>query len=247
MSVLIYGGTGGIGAATARSLKLRGISSHLVARSQETLQNLSNELGCSYTLGDILDPTLFQKAAQDASQSTGDIAGLVYAIGTINLKPMHRLSAQEVTHDFQVNALGALQAVQAALEGLKAYEKNNGKPASIVLFSTVAVAQGFTAHASVSMAKGAVEGLALSLATELAPKIRVNCIAPSLTQTPLAKGLTSNEAMATAIAQMHALPRLGQPEDIAPLAAFLLSDEASWMTGQIIGVDGGRSTLRTKG
>jgi NAD(P)-dependent dehydrogenase (short-subunit alcohol dehydrogenase family) len=111
----------------------------------------------------------------------------------------------------------------------------------------VAVAQGFTAHASVAMAKGAVEGLTLALAAELAPKVRVNAIAPSLTRTPLARALTSSEQMAGAIAQMHAIPRLGEPDDIAALGAFLLSPEAGWITGQIIGVDGGRSTLRTKG
>ena len=119
--------------------------------------------------------------------------------------------------------------------------------AGIVLFSTVAVAQGFAAHASVAMAKGAIEGLTLALAAELAPRIRVNCIAPSLTRTPLAAALTGNEAMAKAIADLHPLRRLGEPEDIAPLAALLVSDEASWITGQIVGVDGGRSTLRTKG
>jgi len=116
-----------------------------------------------------------------------------------------------------------------------------------VLFSTIAVAQGFANHASVAMAKGAVEGLTLSLAAELAPAIRVNCIAPSLTNTPLAQSLTSNAQIAAGIAALHPLQRLGEPEDVASLAAFLLSRDAGWITGQIMGVDGGRSTLRTKG
>jgi NAD(P)-dependent dehydrogenase (short-subunit alcohol dehydrogenase family) len=137
-----------------------------------------------------------------------------------------------------------VRAVQAALPALKASTQTS---ASILLFSTVAVAQGFTAHASISMAKGAVEGLVKSLAAELAPKIRVNAIAPSLTRTPLAKALTSNDAMATTIAGMHALQRLGEVEDVAGLAGLLLSPQAGWITGQIIGVDGGRSSLRTKG
>jgi NAD(P)-dependent dehydrogenase (short-subunit alcohol dehydrogenase family) len=119
--------------------------------------------------------------------------------------------------------------------------------ASVVLFSSVAVAQGFAAHASIAMAKGAVEGLTRSLAAELAPKVRVNSIAPSLTRTPLALALTSNEALAKAVADTHALRRLGEAEDVAALAAFLLGPEAGWITGQVIGVDGGRSTLRTKG
>jgi NAD(P)-dependent dehydrogenase (short-subunit alcohol dehydrogenase family) len=133
--------------------------------------------------------------------------------------------------------------VQAALPALKAADGTG----AILLVSTVAVAQGFTAHASVAMAKGAVEGLTLALGAELAPKIRVNCVAPSLTRTPMARALTGNEQMATAIAQMHAMQRLGEPDDIAALAAFLLSPDAGWITGQIVGVDGGRSMLRTKG
>ena len=156
---------------------------------------------------------------------------------------MARISEADVLNDFRINALGAFQAVQAALPALKAHEGT----ASIVLFSTVAVQQGFTAHASIAMAKGAVEGLTLSLAAELAPKIRVNCIAPSLTRTELAAPLLGNETMVTAIGGMHALQRLGEADDVAPLAALLLSDEAGWITGQSIGVDGGRARLRTKG
>ena len=118
--------------------------------------------------------------------------------------------------------------------------------ASIVLFSTVAVGQGFASHASVSMAKGAVEGLTLTLAAEWSPKVRVNAIAPSLTETPLASFMTANAATAQAIAAMHPLQRLGTAGEVAALAAFLLSDKAGWITGQVIGVDGGRSTLRVK-
>jgi len=139
--------------------------------------------------------------------------------------------------------MGAALAIQAALPALK---KSMGI-ASVVLFSSVAARQGFTFHASMGMAKGAVDGLTLSLAAELAPKVRVNAIAPSLTRTPLARSILSNEPMAAAVAGLHALERLGTPEDIAALSAFLLSPEADWITGQIIGVDGGRSTLRTKG
>ncbi|HEY8383033.1 MAG TPA: SDR family oxidoreductase [Microvirga sp.] len=238
--VLIYGGTGGIGAATARLLKARGYGVHLVARDAARLEALAREIGATTTAGDVADDALFARAAEEAG---GALAGLVYAIGTINLKPFGRLTAQDFERDFRINAVGAARAVQAAMPALKAGEGTPG----VVLFSTVAVAQGFASHASIGLAKGAVEGLALSLAAELAPKIRVNVVAPSLTRTPLAQALTANEAMASGIAQMHALQRLGTPEDVAAAAAFLLSDEASWITGQVLGVDGGRSSLRTKG
>jgi NAD(P)-dependent dehydrogenase (short-subunit alcohol dehydrogenase family) len=144
--------------------------------------------------------------------------------------------------DFRIHALGAALAIQAALPALRAAEQ-----ASVVLFSSVAASQGFASHASVGMAKGAVNGLVLSLAAELAPRIRVNAIAPSLTVTPLTASLTANEKMAEGMAQAHPLARLGTADDQAAAAAFLLSDDAGWITGQVIGVDGGRATLRTKG
>jgi NAD(P)-dependent dehydrogenase (short-subunit alcohol dehydrogenase family) len=239
--VLIYGGTGGIGAATARLLRARGYELHLVARDESRLAVLARQLGAGFTTGDVTSADVFTRATQAASDD-GRIAGLLYAVGTINLKPLGRLTEADFEQDFRVNALGAAKAVQAALPALKAGDE----PSSVVLFSTVAVSQGFASHASISMAKGAVEGLTLALAAELAPKVRVNAIAPSLTRTNLAKGLVASETVASGIAQMHPLPRLGTPEDIAALAAFLVAD-APWMTGQIIGVDGGRSTLRPKG
>lgn len=238
--VLVYGGTGGIGAATARALRVRGYDIHLVARREDRLSALAGELQATFTAGDVLDPGLSARAAEAAG---GALAGLVYAVGTITLKPFGRLAPADFEADYRINALGAALAVQAALPALKAGEGTS----SVVLFSTVAAAQGFAAHASIAMAKGAVEGLALSLAAELAPRVRVNVVAPSLTRTDLAAPLTANAAMAQSIAGLHPLQRLGEPEDAAALAAFLVSDEASWITGQTIGVDGGRSRLRTKG
>jgi NAD(P)-dependent dehydrogenase (short-subunit alcohol dehydrogenase family) len=125
--------------------------------------------------------------------------------------------------------------------------KASSGTASVLLFSTIAVAQGFALHASVSMAKGAVEGLTRALAAELAPKIRVNAIAPSLTDTEIAKAITSNQAISQAVAALHALPRIGAGEDMAGMAEVLLTDAGSWITGQVIGIDGGRSRARTKG
>ncbi len=241
--VLIYGGTGGIGSATARALRARGHALHLVARDPDRLAALAGELGETTTsAGDVADPALFPRATAEAGET---LAGLVYAVGTINLKPLARLAPDEVVEDFRVNALGALLAVQAAAPALKRGGGEAG--AGVVLFSTVAVAQGFAAHASVAMAKGAVEGLARTLAAELAPQVRVNVVAPSLTRTPLSAALTANASVAQGIAGLHALQRLGTPEDVGGLAAFLVSQEAGWITGQTIGVDGGRARLRTKG
>lgn len=241
--VIVYGGTGGIGAATARALRRRGYALHLAARDEGRLQSLASDLGeTTFTVGNVCGPDFFSRVTAEAGETIG---GLVYAVGTINLRPLAKLTVADAETDFRINALGAFLAIQAAARPLKTGAGEAG--AGIVLFSTVAVAQGFAHHASVAMAKGAVEGLALSLAAELSPQVRVNVVAPSLTRTPLAAALTASETLASGIAAMHALQRLGTPEDIANLAAFLVSDEAGWITGQIIGVDGGRSALRTKG
>lgn len=238
--VLIYGGSGGIGRATGRILKSRGYDLHLVGRDEGKLAPIASELGATFTVGDVLDDDLFAQVAVDAGEV---LEGFVYAVGTINLKSLQRLGVADFVNDFRVNAMGAALAIQAVLPALK---KSAGV-ASVVLFSSVASFQGFTFHSSIGMAKGAVGGLTLSLAAELAPRVRVNAIAPSLTRTGLAEGLLLNEQSATAIAGLHALNRLGEPEDIAALTAFLISPESAWITGQIISVDGGRSTLRPRG
>jgi NAD(P)-dependent dehydrogenase (short-subunit alcohol dehydrogenase family) len=238
--VLIYGGSGGIGSTTGRILHTRGYGLHLAGRNEERLVDLSAKLNATFTVGDINDDGFFSQVAQDAGDT---LAGLVYAVGTINLASLQRLTEADYLNDFRVNAMGAALAVKTALPALKKSEE----VASVVLFSSVAALQGFTFHASMGMAKGAVSGLTLSLAAELAPKVRVNAIAPSLTRTKLSEKLLSNEKAAAAIAGMHALKQLGRPEDIAHLTAFLLSPEAGWVTGQIISVDGGRSTLRSQG
>ena len=162
-------------------------------------------------------------------------------MGSIVLRPLKRVTPEDFHEAFRLNALGAALAVQAAEPFLKQAK------GSVVFFSTIAAGSGFANHAVTAAAKGAVEGLTVSLAADLAPDVRVNCIAPSLMRTPMARPLTGNETMAKSISQLHPIPRLGEAEDAAALAAFLLGESAGWITGQVIGMDGGRSTLRVKG
>lgn len=167
------------------------------------------------------------------------IDGLVYCPGSINLKPFKRITADSFQEDFNLQVLGAIKVIQKALPAL---QKSDAP--SIVLFSTVAVQSGYNFHSQVSVSKGAIEGLTKSLAAEFSPKIRVNAIAPSLTDTPLASKLLSTDEKREANANRHPLKRIGTPDDIAQSAAFLLSDKSSWITGQILHVDGGMSTLK---
>ena len=168
------------------------------------------------------------------------ISGLIYCPGSINLRPFERIKPADFAVDYQLQVVGAVKIIQAALPRLK----KSAFP-SIVLFSTVAVQMGLAFHSQVSASKGALEGLTKALAAELAPFIRVNCIAPSLTDTPLAASLLNNEQKRDANAQRHPLKRIGTAKDIAELAEFLISEKAGWITGQILHVDGGFSTIKT--
>lgn len=228
MTYLLIGGNSGIGLATAEFLKSQGHDIFAASRSSDRLA----ALGIPVQPFDALDPQPL------ALPETLD--GLIYFPGTITLKPFHRLTPEDFLHDYRVNCLGAVHAIQQALPALK-----KAPSASIVLFSTIAVAQGMGFHASIATAKAAVEGLTKSLAAELAPKIRVNAIAPSLTDTPLAGMLLGNDAKREAAAKRHPLQTVGDPAHIAQLAGFLLSEASSFLTGQILRPDGGLSSVRT--
>lgn len=235
--VLIIGGVRGIGEALARRLRADGRTVAITARSLDRAQALADEIGATAVACDVLDDVAIGTTVATAARD-GLLGGVVYAVGSIALKLLARTTGDDMIAAFKLNVVGAMTAVRFATEALKAAQ------GSVVLFSSVAASQGFPMHTAIGTAKAAVDGLTRSLAAELAPHIRVNAIAPSLTMTPLAVGLTRGQAMANGIAALHPIPRLGSADEMAALAQFLLSAQAGWMTGQIIGVDGGRSTLR---
>lgn len=224
---LIIGGSSGIGEALVKQLNNGENNLYLASRTSN--KEVSNNI--HFQTIDVTEDFQLELPEQ--------LDGLVYCPGTINLKPFHRLKEEEFVTDFKVNHLGAVKVIQQSLKALK----KSGN-ASIVLFSTVAVQTGLSFHSSVASAKGAIEGLGKALAAELAPTVRVNVIAPSLTDTPLAERLLSNEDKKKANAERHPLKTIGSAKDIANAAKFLLTQESKWMTGQVITVDGGMGSLR---
>ncbi len=227
---LIVGGSSGIGLALADRLAAEGNKVVVLSRNLNQLRLSEN---IEHHKFDVLDET------QSYPTIDQEFSGLVYCPGSINLKPFKNLKEHNYINDFNLNALGAVKVINQYLTNLKKAENS-----SIVLFSTVAVQTGMPYHASIAMAKGAVEGLTRSLAAEFAPQIRVNAIAPSLTDTPLAVKLLSSDEKKEASAKRHPLNSVGKAKEIANAAYYLLSDESSWVTGQIFHVDGGMSSLR---
>lgn len=222
-NIVIVGGNSGIGKAVANLLKDAGANLFLYSKSGEGTTALDTSVDFEEIPGlpDIID-------------------GVVYCPGTINLKPFHRISVADFQKEMDVNFFGAVRVLQACMKGLK----KSDSP-SVVLYSTVAVQTGMGFHAGIASAKGAIEGLTRSLAAEWAPsKIRVNAIAPSLTETPLASALLSTPEKKEASDKRHPLGRIGSAADIAEATVFLLSSKSSWMTGQILHVDGGMSNLK---
>jgi NAD(P)-dependent dehydrogenase (short-subunit alcohol dehydrogenase family) len=222
-NVVIIGGNSGIGKSVVEKLETQGANVFAYSKSG--------------AIGKQLDITENFEIIEGLPER---IDGLVYCPGTINLKPFHRFTIEDFKDDYEVNVLGAVRVLQACMKGLK-----KSGSASVVFYSTVAVRVGLGFHSSISSAKGALEGLAKSLAAEWAPsKIRVNVIAPSLTDTPLASNLLGNDEKREASNKRHPLGRYGQPEDISSSTIFLLSEESSWMTGQVLHLDGGISSIK---
>lgn len=227
---LVVGGTSGIGLSIVRQLSENGANVFVLSRVNKNLESFSN---ITHVTADVTSDDMV----------IGDLPevldGVVYCPGSINLKSFRSLKAAQFLADLEVNLLGAVRVLHAVQKALK-----KGANPGVVLFSTVAVQQGMPFHASIAAAKGAVEGLTRSLAAEWAPTIRINCIAPSLTDTPLAEKLLSTPEKKEASANRHPLKKIGNADEIASLALFLLSENANWISGQVIAADGGLSTLR---
>lgn len=225
---LIIGASSGIGLALSKLLS----KEHQVFGTYKT-HEIPSYANCNYHRFDVNDD-------QNNLDFLPEILdGFVYCPGSILLKPFGRISAHDFIEDYKIGLVGAVKTLQLALPALK-----KSKHASIVLFSTVAVQLGMPFHSVVSATKGAIEGLTKSLAAELAPTIRVNCIAPSLVETPLAESLLNSEEKKSTMNSRHPLKRIGKPEEISNLVEFLLSEKSAWISGQIIHQDGGMGSLK---
>ena len=221
-NILIIGGSSGIGFQIVKKIN----EEHNVFVANRTNESLSG-LNHQYIKVDVSKETL------DPSGLPDSLDGLVYCPGSINLRPFRGLKPETFIEDFNLNVMGAVRSINAVLKNL-----NNSSQASIVLFSTVAVQIGMPFHSSVAVSKGAIEGLTRSLAAELAPKISVNAIAPSIVNTPLAEKFLNNESKMERAVERHPLKKVGSADEIANFAIHLLFN-SSWMTGQILGIDGG--------
>ncbi|GAB3226196.1 SDR family oxidoreductase [Algoriphagus aestuariicola] len=228
-NILIIGASSGIGLSLSKNLIADGHRVFGTFRKTEITHQGFEKIQQLDVLGDSLDLGFVPEI----------LDGIAYCPGAIQLKPFLRIKPSDFIDDYQLQFLGSVKVLQACLPNLK-----NSPSSSIVLFSTVAVQLGFNFHSLVASSKGAIEGLTRTLAAEFAPKIRVNCIAPSITDTPLAGTLLNSEEKKEANAQRHPLKKIGTSEDIANLAAFLLTDKSAWITGQVLHADGGISSLK---
>ena len=226
-NILIIGGSSGIGLEIVRKLN-KEHNIFVASRTNESIESLNHKFIKIDVTKDSLDPSLLPDS----------LDGLVYCPGSINLRPFRGLKPETFVEDFNLNVMGAIKTISAVLKNL-----NNADHSSIVLFSTVAVQTGMPFHSSIAVSKGAIEGLTRSLAAELAPKVSINAIAPSLVNTPLAEKFLNSESKMERAMDRHPLKKVGSPEELANIAVYLLLN-SSWITGQIIGVDGGIGTLK---
>jgi len=232
---LIFGATGSIGSSLANQMYEEKQDCHLIGRNEEELKEIANKLSYSYSVCDVMKINFADKLFKDLHET--EILGIAYCVGSIDLKPLRITKAKDFVSTYVLNLVAATDIIRTFQDSLK---KNKG---SIVMFSTVAAKKGFPNHSIISPAKAAVEGLTVALAAELAPHTRVNCIAPSLTKSKMSTFLLQNLKTIDSISKLHPLKRIGEGFDAANLAKFLLSKNSSWITGQIIGVDGGRATI----
>ena len=230
---LIFGATGIIGSNLADQLYKSNQEVHLVGRNKEEIKSLSEKFKCTYSVADVLENNFVDKIKSEIQE----VKGIAYCVGSIDLKPFKKVKEDDLHKCMKLNLYSAIEIIKAYEDNLK---KNKG---SIILFSTVAVQRGFTNHSIIASTKAALEGLTVSLAAEFAPNIRVNCIAPSLTNSKIAQPILKSNIVAEGIAKAHPMKRIGEGKDAAAMAKFLLTEESSWITGQIIGVDGGRSSI----
>ena len=232
---LIFGATGSIGSSLANQMYEEKQDCHLIGRNKEELKEIANKLSYSYSVCDVMKINFADKLFKDLHET--EILGIAYCVGSIDLKPLRITKAKDFVSTYVLNLVAATDIIRTFQDSLK---RNNG---SIVMFSTVAAKKGFPNHSIISPAKAAVEGLTVALAAELAPHTRVNCIAPSLTKSKMSTFLLQNLKSIDSISKQHPLKRIGEGFDAANLAKFLLSKNSSWITGQVIGVDGGRANI----
>tara|TARA_B100001123_G_scaffold409611_1_gene503905 strand:- start:846 stop:1562 length:717 start_codon:yes stop_codon:yes gene_type:complete len=232
---LIFGATGSIGSALAKELYDDKKECHLIGRDENSIKAIASKFNYKYSICDVQKLNFADTLCKELAST--EIAGIAYCIGSIDIKPFRQTQAKDFVSSYVLNLVSATDVIRIFHESLK---KNNG---SIVLFSTVAAKKGFSNHSIISSAKAGIEGLTVALAAELAPNIRINCIAPSLTKSKMSNFLIKNKKNEDAIAKLHPLKRLGEGNDIASIAKFLLTEKSSWITGQILGVDGGRSAV----
>jgi NAD(P)-dependent dehydrogenase (short-subunit alcohol dehydrogenase family) len=232
---LIFGATGAIGSSLANQFYNDKLDCHLIGRNEEELKKLAEKFKYTYSVCDVLKLDFTNDLKKDLEEV--EILGIAYCVGSIDIKPFKLTKAKDFVSSYVLNLVSVAEILRTFQDNLK---HNKG---SVVLFSTVAAKKGFANHSIISSAKAGVEGLTVALAAELAPNIRINCIAPSLTKSKLANAIIKNSSVEDSIAKMHPLKRIGEGIDSANLAHFLLTSKSSWITGQIIAVDGGRSSI----